>query len=117
MLSYRLRHRVEIQQLVEAGRDPGTGGVISEWQTLVVAGKPMNQVPAEVLTGPGSERQAAGAVQAETDARINLRWFPGLTQKMRILWDGRIYNIDGLATDRTGRQEWRTTCKEGVNDG
>lgn len=117
MLSYRLRHRVEIQQLVETGRDPGTGGVINEWQTLVVGTTTMNSVPAEVLTGPGRESRAAGAVQAETDARINLRWFPGLTQKMRILWDGRVYNIDGMATDRTGRQEWRLTCKEGVNDG
>lgn len=116
MLSYRLRHRVEIQETVEV-RDPETGGVKTSWQTLVVGATAMNSVPAEVLTGPGRESRAAGAVQAETDARINLRWFPGLNQKMRILWDGRVYNIDGMATDRTGRQEWRLTCKEGVNDG
>ena len=117
MLSYRLRHRIEIQEKVESGRNPETGGQLFSWQTLVVSGTAMISVPAEVLTGPGRESRAAGAVQAETDARINLRWFPGLNQAMRILWDGRIYNIDGMATDRTGRQEWRLTCKEGVNDG
>lgn len=116
MLAHRLRHRIEIQEQVEI-KDPATGAVVVSWQTLQVGGRPMDQVPAEVLTGPGRELIAAGAKWGETTARINLRWFPGLTQKMRVLWDGRIYNIVSLETDLTGRQEWRLRCEDGVNDG
>ena len=116
MLSYRLRHRVEIQEN-DRTQNPSTGAMQDNWQTLTVGSTLMDSVPAEVLTGPGREFRAADALQAVTDARINLRWFPGLRQDMRILWDGRIYDITGMATDRTGRQEWRLTCQEGANNG
>lgn len=116
MLSYRLRHRVHIQYPDEA-QDEESGEMVTTWKTLKVGGRSMSSVPAEVLTGPGRESRGSQAVQAETDARINMRWFPGLDQTMRILWDGRIYNIGGMATDVTGRKEWRLTCAEGVNDG
>ena len=72
---------------------------------------------AEVLTGPGKEYMQAGAVQSDTDARIKIRWFKGLTQKMRILWDGRVYNIKTFTTDRTARRYYFIEATEGVNDG
>lgn len=113
----KYRHRVEIQHQVRT-RDPVDGAVIVAWQTFVLpSGTPCNGVPAEVLTGPGRELIAANAQQAETTARIAMRWFPDLTAAMRILWDGRVYNIKSLETDSTGRREWRLPCTDGVNDG
>lgn len=106
----KYRHRVTIERQVE-GQDPSDGSPTVEW-ALVQAG-----VPAEVLTGPGRETIAANAQQAETTARINLRWFPGLDQSDRILWDSKVYNIKSLETDSTGRREWRATCSDGLNDG
>lgn len=112
MLSHRLRHRVTLQEQ-EQSQDPVTGEITVTWATV----DGMSSVPAEVLTGPGREFQASGAVQAETAARINLRWFPDLDASWRILHDGKTYNIGSIETDRTGRREYRLRCTAGVNDG
>lgn len=121
MLSYRLQHRVTFQRKETTGQDPNSGAPITEWVTAADdSGTPLVDVPAEVLTGPGREFRESGTVQAETSARINLRWF--LVDRVelyrwRILWDGRIYNIHSGETDRTARREWRLRCTDGVNDG
>lgn len=120
MLGYRLRHVVTLQKPIES-QDAITGAITISWQTATDDyGTPLVDVPCEVLTGPGREFRGSGTTQAETSARLNLRWFPvdRLTlYKWRILWDGRVYNIGSSETDRTARQEWRLTCTDGVNDG
>jgi len=110
MLAYRLRHRVTVQELVEV-QNTTTGAVTREWENFLA------DIPAEVLTGAGREFVQSGATQSEIAARINMRWFPGLTQKHRIVWDTNIYNILSIETDMTGRQEYRLKCKAGVSDG
>ena len=110
MLAYRLRHRVTVQELVEV-QNTTTGAVTREWEDFLA------DIPAEVLTGAGREFVQSGATQSEIAARINMRWFPGLTQKHRIVWDTNIYNILSIETDMTGRQEYRLKCKAGVSDG
>ena len=117
MLAHRLRHRVTVQELNEV-QDTNTGAVSHEWETLILSdGTIMDAVPAEVLTGAGKEFVSSGATQGEIAARINMRWFPGLTQKMRILWDGNLFNISSIETDITARQEYRVKCVSGVTDG
>lgn len=106
----KYRQRVTIEHKVTT-RDPNDGSVIIGWAVFLA------DVPAEVLTGPGRELVAADAEQAETIARINMRWFPGLDAQMRILWDGKTYNINPPETDSTGRREYRVKCTDGVNDG
>lgn len=106
----KYRHRVTIEHQVTT-RDPGDGSEIVTWEVF------QDAVPADVLTGPGREFVAANAGQAETVARINMRWFPGLTSQMRILWDGRVYNLNPPETDATARREYRIQCTDGVNDG
>lgn len=112
----RYRHRVTLQERV-SGQDPQTGEIIEGWQTAMANGVTLESVPAEVLTGPGRELLAAGATQAETAARINMYWFPGLEPTWRILWDGKIYNIESIETDATARREYRLRCTDGVNNG
>jgi SPP1 family predicted phage head-tail adaptor len=117
MLAYRLRHRITIQELNEV-QDTTTGAVSYEWETAILEdGTILDAVPAEVLTGAGREFIQSGATQGEIDARINMRWFPGLTQKMRVLWDTKVFNIVSIETDITARQEYRLKCKAGVSDG
>ena len=110
MLAYRLRHRVIVQELVEV-QNTTTGAITYEWENFI------SDVPAEILTGPGREFVQSGATQGQIAARINLRWFPGLTQKHRIVWDTNTYNIQSIETDITGRQEYRLKCVAGVSDG
>ncbi len=123
MQAYRLRHRITFQEKSVPIRDengypvPGSGG----WKTVVLAdGTELQNVPAEVLTGPGREFQGGAATQSETTARINLRWFPASEREMaawRILWDGRVYNITSADTDGTARREWRLRAADGPSEG
>jgi SPP1 family predicted phage head-tail adaptor len=116
MLTQRLRHRVTFEEQVEVTES--SGEVIGhEWRVADVLGELLENVPAEVLTGPGREFEAADAKQSETTARINLRWFPGLLQSWRVLWEGKRYNISSIDTDVTARKEWRLRCEDGPTDG
>ena len=117
MLANRLRHRVAVQELVET-QNSTTGAVTRAWENVLLdSSTELDAVPAEVLTGPGREFMQSGSTQNEIAARINLRWFPGLTQKMRIVWDGNVYNIQSIETDVTARREYRLKCIAGVSDG
>lgn len=106
----RYRHRIAIDAPVNT-RDNNTGGFTTGWQELFAS------LPAEVLLGPGREFDAANTRQAETSARINLHWFPGLRADMRIRWDGRVFNIQEIGADATARREYRLRCVDGVNNG
>ncbi len=112
-LTGRLRQRVTLQQQVEE-QNSETGEVTHAWADVYTA------VPAEVLTGAGREFRESAALQAETTARITVRWFDVdrvAIYTWRILWDGRVYNIMSAETDITGRKEWRFRCGDGLNDG
>lgn len=120
-LAARMRHRVQIQERIET-QDSETGDVESVWAVLQLdssSSSEMTSVPAEVLTGPGREFQSAGTKQAETTARITLRWFPGLLETHRIFWEagGKTYDIQSIETDITGRREYRLRCTDGVSNG
>lgn len=120
MLAHRLRHRITIQSHQTIRNEDGY--VVSEdWLPVTLSdGTLLEGVPAEVLTGPGRESQGGAAIQAETSARINMRWFPADEREMaqwRILWDGRIYNITSAETDITARREWRLRCVYGSTEG
>lgn len=123
MLHHRLRHRITFKAQGGPIRDengypiPGSGGL----QTVVLPdGTRLEDVPAEVLTGPGKEWVGSGAPQSETSARINLRWFPANERDMAawiVLWDGRVYNIQSVETDATARREWRLRVVDGPTEG
>lgn len=117
MLAHRLRHRVCVQELTEV-QDTNTGAITYTWEPAISDdGTVLNGVPAEVLTGAGKEFVQSEAIQGQIAARINMRWFPGLTQKHRIVWDTNIFNITSIETDITARQEYRLRCSAGVSDG
>lgn len=123
MLAHRLRHRVTFQHNAPFERDennvpiPGSGG----WQPVTLLdGTVLENVPAEVLTGPGREWVGSGSTQSEVTARINLRWFPATEREIaawRVVWDGRIYNVLSADTDVTARREWRLRCVDGPSEG
>lgn len=117
MSAGRYRHIITIRGLVDGGTDPLSGLPIREW------GDVYTDVPAEVLTGPGREGVAAGAERAETDARINFRWLPGIDSKMRVIWETEPngerpeFSIQSIELDATGAREIRLRCVHGRDDG
>lgn len=112
----KYRHRITIEEPITAPDSQGRRS--TTWQTVSLdSDTTLENIPAEVLLGPGRESMAADAKQSSIDARINFRWFEGLTQKMRINSEFGIFNIEGLESDSTGRLEWRCKCVTGLNEG
>ncbi len=117
MLAQRLIHRIEIQAKTVT-TDASTGERTETWSTFELdCNTKLDRVPAEVLLGPGREYRADGAPQFDIAARINIAWIPGITEAMRVLWDGRTFDIHSLEYDRLGREEIRMKCTEGPNRG
>lgn len=115
MLSHRLRHRVAFQVPIQVTDSNGFNQI--SWVPAISDGVNLDSVPAEVFTGPGREPIAANTKQAETALRVNLRWFPGLKENWRLLWDGNVYDISSIETDVTARREYRLRCTGGLTDG
>jgi SPP1 family predicted phage head-tail adaptor len=116
--SQHLIHRITFQEPIESKDSEGYPTV--EWDNVWLdSDTELADVPAEVLTGPGREFPQSGQIQADIAARIRCPWFPGgINSAWRILWDGFVFNIDGIPDlDATGRREYRIKCKAGVNDG
>jgi len=118
-LSARLRHSITFEKKIISRN---AHGLINEtWQIVDIPGVGLlENIPAQVLTGPGrDEAMQSGQKQTEVVARIRLRWFPGgIDPAWRIIWDGQLFNILGLAeTDATARREYRIKCRAGKGKG
>lgn len=109
MRSGRLRHRITIQQRQEVTTN---GDRAWTWAAVYT------DVPADFLSGPGREFLAAEAIRAETVGRFELRYLPGITADMRVLWDDQVWNIKAPPiVDQSARREMTLLVGAGVNDG
>ena len=113
MLANRLRHRIKFEA-EELEQDSETGEMIRYWDTAVAHGFYLDSVPAECLTGAGKESGKDGSKYADSSLRVNVRWFAGLKQTWRIVWQDRFYEIIGFETDATDRREYRIFCRDGL---
>ncbi|MCI0665551.1 MAG: phage head closure protein [Acidobacteria bacterium] len=104
-----LRHWVDIEELIES-RD-SDGGITREWVLY-------DHVPAAIEPLSAREFIAAQGVQSAITCRIVIRYQKGVTAKMRISHEGKVYNIHGVLSDKDSLREYLTLpCSEGVNAG
>lgn len=115
MLAYELQHVVSLEYPVETV--DGNGFKQVNWLPAFADGVALNSVHAVVFTGEGREPIADNAKQAQISLRVKIRWFPGLQQNWRLIWDGRIYDIYSIETDATARREYRLRCTGGLTSG
>lgn len=83
----QLRHRVTIQQLTRV-EDEG-GGYEENWAdvaTVWAAIKPLQ----------GNERYEAQQVQSTLTHKVTIRYRVGIKPQMRIMYQGRIFNIESV---------------------
>lgn len=104
MRAGRLRHRVTIQQKVEAVN--GFGERIVSWSTVA-------NVSAGVEPLRGREFFDAEQVQAEISHRVIMRYRPGINSTMRLLYKGRVLHIQAPPIDVDERhRELQLMCRE-----
>ena len=115
-LSPRLRHRVDVQDLLTV--QDSEGGTAETWVSLLDSDEVL--LPAEIVPMSGREFIAAAQVQAGVDTRITLRaWRLPFSPRMRIVHpaDGVIYSIRAVQPDPSLRRHVTLLAESGVNRG
>lgn len=74
---------------------------------------------ARVRGKSGVERKATskGGEIAEARTEFAIRYRPGITEDMRVIYKGRFYNIKHVLNVNEGNYELLLTCDTGANDG
>ena len=104
MRAGHLRHRVTIEQNTPTRN--GKGEEIDSWAPF---GGPRY---AAVIALTGREAFNAQQRYAEAELRIEMRYFPGVTAKMRVSFDGRLFDILQVASVGSPRRETHLLVKE-----
>lgn len=102
MRSGELRHPIVIQS-AERSQDPDTGEITETWVDIQY-----RPIWARWEWLSVRDFMAAQAGQSQITARVTIRYRDGLNHKMRILYRGKIYNIEGLLPDAESGLEYIT---------
>lgn len=86
----KLRERITIQQ--RAKKQNPSGQVVGEWVDVCT-------VWAQVKCTNSKTVDSSGVVQHEGIYRFYIRWRPGITAEMRVLWQGRAFELTGPPAD------------------
>lgn len=103
MQAGRLRHRVSIQQRVEARN--GYGELITTWSTLATVWGSVEPIR-------GREFFEAEQVQSEISTRVRIRYYDGITAQMRVLFGARKLQIVAVIDVNERHKEMQLMCKE-----
>lgn len=104
-----LRHRCTLQRKQQT-QNPQTGAMVTTWVTEATVWAAVEPLSAR-------EFIAAQAVQSDVSVRIRVRYRPGITSAMRLLHDGKVYNITGVLADKDSGREYLTLpCSELPHD-
>jgi SPP1 family predicted phage head-tail adaptor len=100
----RLRERVTIQQATE--RRNALGETTLEWETFAERWASVDGLSSREFLLQGQQ-------QTEMSHRVRLRYVPGMTSQMRLLWRGRVLEIASLL-EHANRSEHEALCTERV---
>jgi len=99
------RHRITIQEHVTDQDEAGQP--VDMWQDVAT-------VWGAVEPLRGREYFAAQQVQAEVTTRIRIRYRRGIRPEMRVLYDGRLFNILSVIDPEERHVELQLMCREVV---
>jgi SPP1 family predicted phage head-tail adaptor len=103
-----LRRQVTIQA---RSSTPDTfGQSVRTWTNLVTTS-------ADIEPLSGRELEVARAVQAEVTHQVTIRYRTGLTDAMRVVYQGRYFNINSILDVGTRHETLQMLCTEGLDDG
>lgn len=112
MMAGRLRHKVTIERLVAGSPQQfGTGEPDDAWTAY------LSDIWATVEPLSGRELFAAQEHLAEVSTRVRLRYRDGITAQMRVVFEGRYYNVGAVIDRELRHRELELLCTEGANEG
>lgn len=103
-----LRRQVKIQQRA-SGVDT-LGQPIPTWTDFCTSW-------AGIQPLSGRELEMAQAIHTEVNHMVTLRYRSGITAAMRVLYQGRIFNIQSVMDVDTRHKTLQIMCSEGLNNG
>jgi SPP1 family predicted phage head-tail adaptor len=107
----KLRHRITIQRPEGETQDPVTGEMVPGWE-------PVATVWADKRPSSAREFKQSQAGQSEITGEFQIWYRDDVDATMRILYRGKVFNIEGVLEDNESGLEWLTLpYSEGVNDG
>jgi len=71
----------------------------------------------EIVPVSGSESLTADAVQSSQVHMVTIRYYPGITTKMRIKYNERIFDIKSVLNENERNRTLTLSCLEGLSDG
>lgn len=110
----RLRHRLVLQQEVLTPDE--SGGFTRSWQDVAALWAEIVPLGGSDSRNIGATKEtfAAGQMQAQVSHRILLRYREAVTPAMRLLFDGRMFNIRSVISPAEGREHLELLVQEGV---
>ncbi len=100
-----LRCRVTIEAPVEAqGSD---GSIVTTWETFTTAWASIEPII-------GREYFTQQREQATVSHKIRMRYVPGITHKMRVVWGTRFFEIESVLNVGERDREFVLMCSESV---
>ena len=103
-----LRRQVLIQSRSSAL--DGFGQKVRAWTDLA-------SVWADIQPLSGRELEVARAVQAEVTHQVTIRYRTGLSDLMRLVYQGRYFNVNSVIDTDTQHKQLLLLCTEGLDDG
>jgi SPP1 family predicted phage head-tail adaptor len=100
----RLRERITIQQPAETRN--AIGESVQTWSTFATRWASVDGLSSREFLLQGQQ-------QTEITHRVRLRYVPGMTSRMRIVWRGRVLEVTSLLEHRN-RSEHEALCVEDV---
>ena len=111
MLAYKLKHRVDIQEIVYS-IDSSSGAREPIWVSILD-----KLEPAAINPLSGKEFIASQSIQAGITTRITIRHRDNINATMRIVHGNTIYNIIAILPDPSLKRHINLMCDSGVNNG
>lgn len=107
MRAGELRHRIEIQENTTTTLDDAGHARPEAWNTVAT-------VWGAVVPKEGQEFFRALQTQPNMTDMLKIRYYPGLTSAMRMLFHGRALNIQSVVNVEERNIEMHVLCKEDV---
>jgi len=101
----RLRHRARLQ--APTGNADGGGGTAAGWADVATVWAALAPLAAR-------ERLQAEQVAARATHRATIRWRAGVTAAMRLVVQGRVFAVRGVADPDGRRRRLEILCEEGA---